>query len=165
MDIFVEQLVNIRKSALVIAEMILLICAAVILCVLLFLWSFNYPVLIFLIVGTIYGAGYLMRFFNIEYEYILTNGTLDFDKIVAKSSRKRVISVECKNIIRAEHINGSLPEADEKFVFADLKSENLSYILVQNGAKRRLVVFEPNNKLIEGIKACAPANISREFFK
>ena len=37
-------------------------------------------------------------FFNTEYEYTVTNGSLDIDKIVAKKSRKRLCTVLAKNI-------------------------------------------------------------------
>lgn len=49
---------------------------------------------IFLGAGAIYGGYYLLQSLDLEYEYIFTNGDLDIDKIIAKRSRKRLISVK-----------------------------------------------------------------------
>lgn len=44
--------------------------------------------------GLIYGGFWLLKRYNIEYEYIFTNGDLDVDKIMGASTRKRLITVK-----------------------------------------------------------------------
>ncbi|UKI37385.1 MAG: DUF6106 family protein [Clostridiales bacterium] len=39
--------------------------------------------------GVVYGAYILITHFNVEYEYILTNGDIDIDKIIAKKKEKK----------------------------------------------------------------------------
>ena len=46
--------------------------------------------------GAGYGAWYLISSMNVEYEYILTNGEMDVDKIVARRRRKRMITVNAR---------------------------------------------------------------------
>jgi hypothetical protein len=49
-----------------------------------------------LIVGLIYFGIRVATSRNVEYEYIVTNGDLDIDMIVAKRKRKRIFSANCK---------------------------------------------------------------------
>lgn len=46
--------------------------------------------------GAIYGAYWLISGMSIEYEYILTNGEIDVDKIIAQRKRKRLVTVSAK---------------------------------------------------------------------
>ena len=55
---------------------------------------------LFLIAALIYGGYHLIRSRNIEYEYIVTNGDLDIDKIIARRKRKRIFSANCKDFLR-----------------------------------------------------------------
>lgn len=59
--------------------------------------------------AVIFGAYKLFLRLNIEYEYTITNGTMDVDKIIAKSSRKRMTSFDVLSIQRIEKYNGVLP--------------------------------------------------------
>ena len=43
--------------------------------------------------GALYGGYRLITNMNVEYEYIVTNGEMDIDKIIAKRSRKRLLTV------------------------------------------------------------------------
>ncbi|MCR5816029.1 MAG: DUF6106 family protein, partial [Ruminococcus sp.] len=42
--------------------------------------------------GALFLAYYMTTSFDNEYEYLLTNGEMDFDKIIAQRSRKRLIT-------------------------------------------------------------------------
>lgn len=44
--------------------------------------------------GLVYGGFWLVKRYDIEYEYIFTNGDLDIDKIMGASTRKRLITVK-----------------------------------------------------------------------
>lgn len=43
--------------------------------------------------GLIYGAFYLAKDMQVEYEYLYTNGELDIDKIMGQRKRKRLVTV------------------------------------------------------------------------
>lgn len=44
--------------------------------------------------GSLYGGYILITNMSVEYEYIVTNGEMDIDKIIAKRRRKRLITVK-----------------------------------------------------------------------
>lgn len=54
----------------------------------------GYPLAMVLPVCAIWGAIYLFRMTNVEYEYSVTNGCLDIDKILGQNKRKPMLSVE-----------------------------------------------------------------------
>ena len=121
--------------------------------------------LIFLIVALIYGEIKLLGTFRVEYEYIITNGMVDIDKITAKSSRKRVFSFECKDIIRTARINdkGILSAANQSYAFGNEGKESF-YVLVNKGSAKAVLLIEPQQKIINAIKECTPKNIRNELF-
>ena len=89
MDTFFEQIIAVKKNGKAVAAIIGIWLAAFIVCFLLimfmgFLGTFS----LLLAAGALFGAYKLCTRFNLEYEYIVTNGTMDIDKIINKSSRK-----------------------------------------------------------------------------
>ncbi len=98
MDIFCEQLIKIRKTPKEYAVVSLIWLAAFSLVYLLVLASLKFPflmaVLLLAVFGVFYGAVQLSKRLSIEYEYIVVNRDLDVDKIIAKSSRKRLVNVK-----------------------------------------------------------------------
>ncbi len=90
MDIFVEKLVA-RKKGL--RESIL---SAIIITISVFIATTATLILgprgivVLLIIGLIFGNWYIISAFNVEYEYSVTNGEIDIDKIVNKRKRKKM---------------------------------------------------------------------------
>ena len=89
MDSFKEQLVTRRPDNTVFIKRTGIFIAALLIAVLLFI--FLNVLSIVLIALLFFGAYYLIKSFDVEYEYICTNGDLDIDKIAAKSRRKRLM--------------------------------------------------------------------------
>ena len=91
-----------------------------------------------IIVAVIYGAIFLMKKTNIEYEYILTNSILDIDAIYSKSSRKRMESIDFKNIEAFGKANeASNSPAKVCDYTGNMNAENVYYIeLFKNGEKK-----------------------------
>ena len=59
----------------------------------------NFVSLAFLLcVGVMYGAYKLAAMLNVEYEYIVVNRDFDVDKIIAQSSRKRLVSIKLNQV-------------------------------------------------------------------
>lgn len=171
MDTFFEQIVSIKKSGKAITIFLSVWLFAIVLC--LFLLFFGYsligPLAPILIIGIGYGAWWLTSKLNIEYEYIVTNGTMDVDKIINKSSRQRVSSFELSKVERIEKYNPSLLQnvKKENLVFACNRDDGDAYLLVasREDTKVNYIVFAPNEKLREAIKKSLPKFIANSAFK
>ena len=171
MDTFFEQIVSIKKSGKSIFLFFLIWMFAILICLLLLLFgtSFVGPLTPIFIVAVGYGAWWLSSKFNIEYEYIVTNGTMDVDKIINKSSRKRISSFELANVERVEKYNSHLLQniKSENIVFACDPNSPDAYLIVasKEDTKVNYIVFTPSEKLKEAIKKSLPKFISNSAFK
>ena len=171
MDTFFEQIVGIRKSGKSVAAVIGIWFLAIILSAVLLL--VRIPILssfsLFIICAIFFGAYKLSTFFNIEYEYIITNGTLDIDKIINKSSRKRILSFDLANVSRLEKYNaGMLNSLNQKEItFACNPDDNGAYLLVaeREGKPSAYLVFAPEERLQGAIVKFVPKYISNSAFK
>ncbi len=167
MDIFAEQIVKIKNGAAKVTLMALIIIAAAVLSAVLVWFSSGYgSVLVIAAVGVIFGAYKLIGMLFVEYEYIVTNGTVDVDKITAKSSRKRIISFECKNILRSgryNHKNPPVTDAKETFIFCNREDEAY-YLLVSVGSKKTLIVLSPDDRIKDAVRQCVARSMANELF-
>lgn len=167
MDTFVEQLVKIKNSTFSKILLCLMWAVAVLLSLGLLCFSFKYSFLVFAVVGVIYGAIYLGKLFFIEYEYIITNGSFDIDKLTAKSTRKRLLSFECKEISRIGKYDPAAVEsvrAAETVFCCNRDDQNACYLVYGDGGKKRVVVFAPNEKVKKAIKDNLSAVLFKEEF-
>lgn len=169
MDTFFEQIVSIRKSGKKIAAVIAIWLLAVVLCGMVFLLSgILGGLMVLLIAGILYGAYKLSGTFNVEYEYIITNGTMDVDKIVNKQSRQRILSFDISKTTRMESYNdGLLVGVDSKnIVIACNRTEPNAYLLVyEKNGKQMNLVFSPNEKMQSIVAKYLPKFISNSLFK
>lgn len=166
MDVFKEQLLKIKKSPAEYALMAVIVLVAAAVSVVLFLMSGQYPLFILFIVAVIYGTGKLLSMFSIEYEYIVTNSVIDVDKIMSKSSRKRIISFEGKDILRTEKAAATPPvtDASERYICCNKDDENAYWVLVSKNGKKTLIMMAPNEKIVEAIKLGSPKLTAKEIF-
>lgn len=128
--------------------------------VLLYITIFIMPIAILAVIGVAYGAFRLLRGMNIEYEYTVTNGSLDIDKIIAKRKRVTLLSVDVKEFTdfgnyfshndNFEGITVLAVGGEEEPLFADFKNE-------QYGTAR--LIFSPNEKILQCIKPYLPRTI------
>lgn len=169
MDTFFEQIVSIKKSGKSIALFSFIWLFALTLCALLFLTGILGSFTPILIVAIGYGAWWLTSKLNVEYEYIVTNGTMDVDKIINKSSRQRISSFELQNVERLEKFNDHLllNVKKENIVFACNKNDPNAYLLVAapKDTKVNYIVFSPSEKLQAAIKKSLPKFLSLSAFK
>lgn len=175
MDTFFEQIVPIRKNGKGWAAVIGIWLAAVIIVLALFLFALPYLGMIafLLFVGVFFGAYKLSSRFSVEYEYIITNGILDVDRITAKSSRKRVLSLDIANVERLEKYNpASRPVGNFKQTLIACnevasESENQPYFLVSSGEESGnvLLVFAPDERLRGAMVKFLPKYIANSAFK
>jgi predicted mannosyl-3-phosphoglycerate phosphatase (HAD superfamily) len=107
---------------------------------------------------------------SVEFEYAVTNGEIDFDKIVAQRKRTRFASVNCREVEgfgrykAAEH--QSREYAGRIFACDSPDSESLWYLVTRLKDKGlTLIVFNANDKMLNGIKPFLPRPIMHEAFK
>lgn len=171
MDTFFEQIVPIKKGSKETLKFIGIWVAALVLTIILLFVKI--PIVssfsIFLIFGVLYGAYKLTTMLNIEHEYIITNGILDIDRIVNKSSRKRVLSFNLAKVSRIEKYNSSLlTNVNQKSVFfACNQNDENAYLMVvdsESGSSSYLI-FAPDDRMKGAIVKFVPKFIANSAFK
>lgn len=133
----------------------------------LFLGSYINPIysmflgLIIIIVGLRYISN-----MNVEYEYIVTNGVLDIDKIIAKKNRKSILSVDVRNLTffkKSTEANSINPnEKVTKIIANDGIAEN-TYIVEFNSEKKGKVrlYFSPDEKTLNNLLPFIPRSLKK----
>lgn len=173
MDTFFEQIVPIRKTGKTLLGVIGIWGLAIFITVFLFLFgrilgafSSLAPIII---LAALYGAFKLTGNFNIEYEYIITNGSMDIDKIINKSSRKRMASIELSGVSRLEKFNANLISNidKQKLVVACNTDDPDAYLMVceREGKGALTIVFAPDERLRGAIVKFVPKFIANSAFK
>lgn len=118
---------------------------------------------IFIIAAIWYGTVFLIRKTDVEYEYILTNSVLDIDKIMAKKTRKRMISVDFKEIdicAPAENIGAGSTAAKVLDLAGDINAKGVYYVDCVKNAQKYRVFFQPNSKILNNIKKLNPSLVT-----
>lgn len=114
MDQFAEQLVKkVPSSSDDLKRGLIITGAAVITLGSLALVFFGYPLALVLPVCAIWAAVWLMRMTHVEYEYSVTNGSLDIDKILGQNKRKSMLSIEVASFT-AYGKAGEVAESDDE---------------------------------------------------
>ena len=155
MDIFHEYIVKREKGGKdILLDILIVLAGLVVAAAGLFLFrAMFFPIALFL---ACWGVYMLITNRNLEFEYILTNSSLDIDKIIAKRRRRRMITVELRNI-------EAFGKVGEKIMVLDMSSNRSGlekyYMLVPRPARRYVVVIEPNDKMLEAIKKFMPRHM------
>lgn len=163
-DIFREQLVEVRKTSAVTMKKTGIIILAVILglVAITFGGSLIGPLVV---IGLIMGASYLIKSMNLEYEYILTNNELDIDKIMNKERRKRLLTIDIKQINVMAHIEdgmrkGEIERAQKTIdVSSGEKGSNTYVIVFNHNETLTKLIFEPNEDIKRDIYRQAPSKV------
>lgn len=161
MDSFFEQIVTIKTSGKKTAGLVLLWIFALVLCVLLYflcaIIKMFYAVLILGICGILYGAYKLSLNFFKEYEYIVTNDELDIDEIIAKNSRKRLITIDIPNIALYGEYKEELTKPIDKRYICCNKDDYKKFIYYHHKTQGNVfIVFSPNEKIETALKKYLP---------
>lgn len=166
MEIFKEQLVTklpdkhdqIRKVLIILAS----ISLAVLIFVLLMGGAFS-AIGIVLAGLVLYGGYYLLTAQMIEYEYILTNGEIDIDKIIARRSRKRLATIKLNTATEFGEVDGNLKVKDnETLVKADANDpEHKDYYIRVNHKSlgETVLIFTPSEEMLEYVKESLPRSL------
>jgi hypothetical protein len=120
-------------------------------------WFF--PVLVICIL--LYAVFHYYPLLYTEYEYIFTNGEIDFDKIMGRQTRKRLATVDVaffEEFGRFEPAAFEGREFDTKLYACSAPTDPGTYYAVLSHPKlqRCLIVFNPNETIVESIKEYLP---------
>lgn len=167
MDNISEQLIKINKTPRDLLIVGGIWFAAFLLVFLFILLGLNYAAffafLILASLGVIYGAFKLSSMLNVEYEYIVINRDLDIDKITAKSSRKRIVSIKLNEVLEFGEFTKQKAESlanrnfDQKF-FCCNEGEDAQYITYKHPKKGMVLLVIAMN---ERTKTAALKSIPR----
>ena len=168
-DTFFEQIVNIRKTGKTLAAYFGIWILARVLCMVVFLFLSAYlgSLSLLAIFGILFGAYKWSSTLNVEYEYIITNGTMDVDKIINRSSRKRMLSFDLSGVSKIEKFNPNAPSNPKSLVVAcNTDSENTYLLVAEREGKGNVeLVFEPDERIQSAVKKFIPKYISNSAFK
>lgn len=175
MDVFIEQIVYVRKtpSKLLLSILIWLVAIVLMLAVIFaslvgMLGSFGMFAML-AGVGLIYLAWWLTSGMNVEYEYSITNGYIDVDMIIAQRKRKRVLAAQCKDFESFGKFNPAQHEHrqyDKRIIAGNLSSENAWYGTLRHKEHGHvLLVFEPEQRVLEAIRKFLPKLVANDAFR
>jgi hypothetical protein len=113
----------------------------------------------------IYGAYYLLTGCRVEYEYSITNGEFDVEKIIGKRKRVHLLTVQVSNWTAFGAYTDDTPELENATLF--LCSDNTGVdayyadMETEEYGKARLI-FTPNDEMIETVSIFLPAALRRK---
>ena len=114
-----------------------------------------------------YFAFLLSKIIYVEFEYALTNNEMDVDKIIGRSRRKRVITVDFKTIELCASVNDAMYKNQYENTSSITKTINVTgksdydvYFVdfVDSSGKIR-VLFQPTDKMKDALKLINPRAI------
>jgi hypothetical protein len=166
MDIFIEKIVRKRKDFKDSLFTIGIIFGALILVLI----ALNIQVLaglsLFIFVGVAYLAYMLISSRNIEYEYAVTNGDLDIDKIIAQRKRKRIFSANCKTFdlvarVKSQHYTPQYRNFKNKIDCSSgfMDSDDVYFIVLQYKNEQTILFIEPSEKMLKNFKTFIPRKV------
>ena len=109
----------------------------------------------------------LVRRQHTEIEYILTNGEMDVDKIMDRSTRKRLVTVDCRSFETLAPYKPAFLRDYQNMpatIDASSGSENANrYFAVYPGkdGKRTLLIFDPNERMMDAFSSFIPRKIQQ----
>lgn len=125
-------------------------------------------IFLLLVAAILFFAYRLFTSFNIEHEYIVTNGEIDIDKIVSKRTRKRLCTIPPLEVeIMApydeehKHYYDNNGEFAKTFDTTASKYSKDIWLIVANTKKygRLRVLFEPTDRMIENMREHMPRKV------
>ena len=162
MDTFFEQLIRIRLNgkAKLIISLIIIVDALIILGVSYFALALGMlEIIVLILAAAIYGGYKLISLLVIEYEYIYTNGDLDVDKIIAKSNRKRMVSIKCSEVEKYGEYKGQPAPGSVKntFIFCNPESEGQVYLIAKDrNLGMVMIVLAPEERIRAELEKAIP---------
>lgn len=178
MDIYSETLVTKKYSKSEKAKIKKYLAASIIVPTLLILvvpyaaWAIKLPILMWvslIICGAFLIYVYLtLKKMLCEYEYIITNDNLDFDVIINKKKRERLISIDIRTIEEIDRYDESkfIGSNFDEIIHAERDSDGHDnfYLIVSHPKRKRVqVIFTPDQKMLEATKKTLNPRLARSL--
>lgn len=165
-SVFKEQLVKKEKNPKDSAMKVGIIILAIIVIIFVNILIPSFGVFIALAVG--YGTYWFLQRFDIEYEYVFTNGELDIDAIFSKSKRKRMLAIDVKTFDLMAQIEDPMYLHEWKraqktldYSSGKIKPNTYGVLFTQQGELVHLI-FEPNDSILDGMARYIPRQLHRK---
>jgi len=166
-DVFNEQLVARGGSQKDLLKKIgISVVGALIVCV-----SMNIPQVAtfipMILIAVVAGIVFLFRRYNIEYEYVFTNGDLDIDRIINKSRRKSALSVNVRSFVTMVPVTNKdyEREVSNYTKLMDFSSgtvkDNTYAVIFEKDKNRVKMIFEPDEQMFKAIRSYIPRVIKK----
>ena len=170
MDAFIEKIVQKKKGAqdYLISFGIILASFIVALLIIVFLFGYIQLIAFMLAIGAVYLGIRLQSRTNVEYEYLVTNGSLDVDKIISQKKRVRIFSSDCKEFEAVGRVKGHnygphvSNGADVIFAGTNMDSEGLYFITLPYKGKKTVLYFEPDQRMLDSFRRYIPSRVLRD---
>jgi hypothetical protein len=165
MDMFIEKIVKRRKSLMELAGTALIVVLVFVVCFLVFLYIPSFSLI--LVAGIIYLAYFLISRRNLEFEYAVTNGDLDIDKIINQKSRKRVFSANAKDFevaarVKSDKYTNEIKECKNvKDFTSHMENAENWFIYMRKEGSQIVVLFEPSQQMIDNFFTFNPRKVFR----
>lgn len=174
-DVFVERMIKKKFEPIDLAIVLGVVAGIIVASVVGFVVGFlilAFPMLTLLVTaGAVFGGYKLISLRMLEYEYSLINGFVTVDKIINRSSRKRMTSFECSTCedigqFQAEEARLKTRSFDARVYATQFADHRDSWYMVVRSGKtgKTLVVFDPDEDLLEAIKKYIPRTLKFEKF-
>lgn len=165
MDTFIEKIVVKKKDF----KDALIVASIIVGSLLLMLIAINIPIInnfgLIIVTGIVYLAYRLITARNVEYEYLVTNGDLDIDVIIAQRKRKRIFSANCRefDIVakkNSDHFTSSVQNIRNRIIAAsDQNSPDAYFITLSYNGEKTLVIFEPDERMLKNFRLFIPRKV------
>lgn len=174
-DVFVERMVKKKFETLDLLVVVGVIAGIVLLSLVGFVVGFlvmAFPMITLLVIaGAVFGGYKLISMRMLEFEYSLTNGFVTVDKIMNRSSRKRMTSFECSScedvgLYQEQEARLKTRSFDNRIFATQYADHRDSWFMIVHSGKtgKTLVVFDPDEDLQEAIKKFIPRSLKFEKF-
>jgi len=129
----------------------------------------------FHVIGVV-GAGAVLffalqqiAFHKWEYEYIITQGIVDIDQVIAQRKRKRIVSFDARDCeIIAPQNRGNYFDAYKDLPITDctayLTNENNYFAVLERAGVRKCILFQPSEDMVQSLKRYNPRNTFIDSF-
>jgi len=165
MDTFIEKIIVRKKTAKDYLMIVGALLGGLILFFALQLVSFLRPFFIIVAAAIVYFIYQVVIGRNIEYEYIVTNGDLDIDMIIAQRRRKRIFSANCKDFDIVAKLKGGyndrrVSDVSKKIeAVSSIDSDDVYFATLMYKGERTAVLFEPDDRMLKSFKIFIPRKV------
>lgn len=166
MDVFMEKMVTKRKTAvdsLIMAGVVFGII--VVLFLVINFMQYLAGMWLFIIAIAIYLGVMVIRTRNVEFEYTVTNGDLDVDRIAAQRKRKRIFSGSCKNFeiiasMKSGQYNANYDTIKNRIAAcSSMGAPGVFFVVTNYKSERTILFFEPEERMLNNFKTFIPRKI------